>query len=622
MEKLFVILLICLPFYALTQNCSGNLGDNIFEEGDFGSGVPNILTPNPLIAPDYGYSTNPPPFDGSYVVTNNTGAWTGLFPSWLAIGDNSDDPNGYMMVVNADFTPALFYNQTIDELCESTQYEFSADIINLIRVGVADHIRPNVSFLIDGVEQFTTGEIPETDAWQTYGFTFTTGPGVTDVQLSLRNNAPGGIGNDLALDNISFRTCGDNALILPEEPANICVDGEPLPLFTTVEGDLYANPSVQWQISPDGLTNWTDIPGANDMEYLHTILASGEYFYRYQLADGPINLLNEKCRINSNVKTVIVLPTEFTVQDTICAGGNLIVGTSVYSESGIYVDSLLNVLGCDSIITTELVVLDDPAIQATIDVEATSCFGEEDGRIEIVAINGGTPPYTISFAGEEVGETTIFENLEGDQRYDLVITDRFGCSVLEGVEVPSPQRLTLDLGEMQFLELGQSTSVAADANFTIEQFFWTTSNGDSLNCVSIDNCPKIDWLPTGSQVVRLTAIDANNCMVADSVNIKVFANYRIYAPNVFSPNDDGLNDRFTIFGPQPRITNILELQVFDRWGQLVFSNTNLTPGDLSQGWDGTIKGEPANEGVYVFRTRIQFLDGEIVEKGGDVAILR
>jgi len=71
--------------------------------------------------------------------------------------------------------------------------------------------------------------------WNTYGFTFTTGPGVTEVSLSLVNNAPGGIGNDLILDNISFQACGPEALILPETVANICEDGDPITLDATVQ---------------------------------------------------------------------------------------------------------------------------------------------------------------------------------------------------------------------------------------------------------------------------------------------------------------------------------------------------------------------------------------------------
>ncbi|MDH3648395.1 MAG: hypothetical protein OEQ53_01875 [Saprospiraceae bacterium] len=55
------------------QICSGSLGENIFIEGDFGSGSANFLAMDPAVAPGYVYTTNPPPNDGFYTITNNTG---------------------------------------------------------------------------------------------------------------------------------------------------------------------------------------------------------------------------------------------------------------------------------------------------------------------------------------------------------------------------------------------------------------------------------------------------------------------------------------------------------------------------------------------------------------------
>ena len=70
-----------------------------------------------------------------------------------------------MMVVNASFNAGLFYEKQVSGLCENTTYEFSADIINLIRARVSNHVKPNISFLIDGVEMIKTGDIPQTEAW-------------------------------------------------------------------------------------------------------------------------------------------------------------------------------------------------------------------------------------------------------------------------------------------------------------------------------------------------------------------------------------------------------------------------------------------------------------------------
>ncbi|PSR09633.1 MAG: hypothetical protein DA408_13550 [Bacteroidetes bacterium] len=619
MKKL-LFLLSLLPTFLLAQTCTGSLGDNIFLAGDFGAGVANVLLPNPGIAPGYFYNSSPPPSDGQYVITNNTGAWSGLYATWLSIQDNSLDPNGYMMVVNASFTPDLFYQQEVIDLCENTLYEFSADIINMIRMGVTDHINPNVTFLLDGVVQFTTGEIPSTNQWRTYGFTFTTGPNQTSATLALRNNAPGGIGNDLALDNLSFRACGSDAFILPDQIASICEDGDPLPLTATVVGELFDDPAVQWQISPDGFNNWTDIPGANDLTYIHTNLTLGFYYYRFQLANGPGNLLNEKCRINSNVKVVNVRLPDYFLQETICSGSSFEVGSSSYTSTGNYVDSLVNIYGCDSIVYLDLEVLPPPPIVATISITNAECFGTENGQLTIDNIVGGTPPYTVSFNQGLPDNTTVFTNLAGDTDYSLRITDGFGCVRDTSVFLPNPRELTLNLGGDQTLDLGELVSLRPTTNFMVSSYLWSSTAAD-LPCATDPDCPDLLWLPTASQQVVLTAVDDLGCTVTDSVFLTVNSIYEVYIPNVFSPNLDGVNDRFTIFGPRPRLSSIRQLQIFDRWGQLLFDGQDLEPGNLQQGWDGRAQGKAVSQGVYLYRLEVQFLDGVVKEFTGDVMVM-
>ncbi|MEM1215609.1 MAG: gliding motility-associated C-terminal domain-containing protein [Bacteroidota bacterium] len=620
MQKLLFLLL--LPLGLCAQVCEGNLGDNIFEDGDFGAGIPNILSANPGIAPSYEYSNLPPPFDGSYTITNSSGAWSNLFPTWLEIEDNSPDPNGYMMVVNASFDPGLFYDQTIENLCDDTQYAFSADIINMIAPGTLGHILPNVSFLINGVVEFSTGEIAQTGSWNTYGFTFTTQPGQTEVQLSLRNNAPGGTGNDLALDNISFRTCGDAAFILPETIANICEDGEPIVLDATVEGNLFNTPAYQWQISPDGLNNWTDIPGATTLNYTHNILTAGFYYYRFRVANGEDNLANEKCTINSNVKIVQVLPKEYFVADTSCLGATYLVGNSGYTETGNYVDSLLNALGCDSIIYTDLTVVDPPPLQWELAIGAPSCFNNVNGTIEVLNAGPANLPSELFFNGLPVGNTSVFPDLVGDNFYPLRLVDRHNCTFDTLVYLPIPDVLTLDLGANQMLNLGETATVTALTNFPVERYFWSSTSPNALPCGTATDCPTLDWLPTNSQTVYLTAEDQFGCTITDSVQLTVSTDYRIYAPNVFSPNRDGVNDQFTLFGDSPRITSVASLQIFDRWGKLVFDQQNLLPGSLTDGWDGTVQGQTAPAGVYLYQASVLFLDGTTRVVSGDVMLLR
>lgn len=88
----------------------------------------------------------------------------------------------------------------------------------------------------------------------------------------------------------------------------------------------------------------------------------------------------------------------------------------------------------------------------------------------------------------------------------------------------------------------------------------------------------------------------------------------IFVPNAFSPNNDGNNDVFLVY--LPNIANG-QLSIFNRWGQLLYRTS-----DISAGWDGTYKGSPVPEGVYVFAVEGVGVDGSSVSRTGTVTLIR
>ncbi|MEP7321287.1 MAG: gliding motility-associated C-terminal domain-containing protein [Saprospiraceae bacterium] len=610
-----VISLILIGFLkSESQVCSGNLGENIFLGGDFGSGAANILYPDPHIAPGYAYAQGVPPYDGVYVITNNT-SWPGMFPTWLGIKDNSNDPNGYMMVVNASYTPGIFYEQTITGLCENTLYEFSADVINMIRIPVTDHILPNVSFLLNGVVKYNTGAIPQSEKWNKVGFTFTSSPGQDSVKLSLQNNAPGGNGNDLALDNISFRACGPQALILPESVANICEDGNPINLRATIIGSQFAKPAIQWQRSPDGKNNWTNIAG--DSVTKHADLTSGFYYYRYLIASSPQNLANPKCRIVSNIKTIRVVPKFYTITDTICAGLKYTIGKKTYSTSGVYIDSLKSSIGCDSIVTLKLTVLADRGIVADKTVHSLSCSDGNDAFIKLSAIRNGTAPYSIKLNAMPLPVDSTFKNLSIG-KYTLDIIDHIGCILKESIEITTPNPFVIELGEDKNLVLGERITLGVQTNDIIGSSKYILGN----DVVCEQACEGKSWLPFDSGLLIVQATSNKGCVAKDTIRLLVKEVVKAYIPNIFTPNGDGTNDYFTILGDEGNIKTIQLLQVFNRWGGLVFEGRDLLPNDAQSGWDGTVRGKPSEEGTYVYLAKVQLLNDKIKILSGDILLNR
>ena len=436
-----LILLACIAMTtvkAFSQQCNGNLGENIFTEGDFGSGTANVLLTDPGIAPGFTYQPSPPPEDGSYTITNNTASWANLFATWDGFSDNSSDPNGYFMVVNANFTPGRFYEQQVDDLCENTSYVFTADVRNMIRSGV-NQLLPNVSFSIDGEIQFTTGPIAETQRWNTYGFTFNTGPGQTSLILALNNNAPGGNGNDLALDNITFRVCGPLAGVTTVGGDRDCA---PVTLSAVITGDQFTTPALQWQESMDGGSTWQDIPGATTLTYEHTDQEA--IAYRYLLAGSSSNLGNTNCRIVSDTKFINATPAPVMIIDTICSGNIYIVGSSRYTTSGLTTDTLRSFTGCDSIVTLDLTVREGPEVMPDFAITDPTCPGEADGSVTLNGVTGGFAPLAYTFNGEAraVGETVT--GLEAGA-YPYQFTDRFGCTADAAVSLESFPSFQIEL---------------------------------------------------------------------------------------------------------------------------------------------------------------------------------
>lgn len=616
-KTLTCILLVLITSNALySQLCDGNLGENIFTNGSFGSGVNNNLLTNPEIAPGYAYARSGPPADGLYIITNNTGLWQGLYGTWMELQDNSDDPNGYMMVVNASFEPGLFYEQVVDGLCENTSYVFKADIINVVQRGVTGHIRPNVTFLLDDQVQYSTGDIPQDETWKTYGFVFETAPGQTTVKLTLQNNAPGGIGNDLALDNISFQACGPEALILPREVENICEDGDPINLNATVNGDQFPTPAIQWQESFDEGLTWQAIPDANALTYQHNNLNAGFYYYRYLVSNSIGNLANPKCAIISNTKIVFVQPKAYTIIDTICNGNTYFVGNSPYTTTGTFIDSLKSSIGCDSIVTLNLTVLPDQGIRVDRTISNPSCFGDSNGAIVINDITNAYLPTNTTLVNPTNNQNVPLENLTGG-RYNLFVMDRYGCTFEESIQIQDPVQFTLDLGPDTTVNLGQRLNLSVNSNYPIQDFESTFSDSICQN-----NCLNIEWFPMESSNYLIKAISTEGCEAQDSIQVNVETVRKLFIPNAFTPNGDGNNDFFTVFGTKPLVQQVESLRVFDRWGQLVFEKTNFESSTPELGWDGKIGSEEAQEGIYIYSVNVLFLDGETANFSGDLLLLK
>jgi gliding motility-associated-like protein len=637
MSKVLSSFLLSIVFYCpmLAQNncattCMGNLGENIFINGDFGIGVPNVLATNPNIAPGYNYVINVPPNDGSYVITNSTTPWgSWATTNWINIKDNSTDPNGYMMVVNAAFTPSLFYEQKVD-VCANTLYEMSVDVISLIEQSVAGNsIKSNVAFLIDGVDVCASGDIPHDGKWHTYRFSFTTSPSTTTVKLAFRNNAPGGYGNDLAIDNISFRACGP--LLDIRDTSWYCA-GTPLKIAANIQNSPYNTPAYQWQTSQDGGLTWNDIANANAVNLTVNAPQQND-LYRLLSANSTLNLDLPYCRaLSATTRAYLEDLSQYAIGGTdtiVCNGapGILVAGKFMdYAWStgentaqiaaptpGWYAVTITTKENCTA---SDSLLVYRVDLFATTDVTPPICYGDSTGTASIVYLQGGTGGLVYALNSGPFGSITDFEGIPAGAHI-AQIKDSLGCTVKMPFTLSNPPPLTVDIGSNRKILSCDTIAFQAVSNKSTLVYSWQPS--DLLSC---GNCPNPTMMPMRDTSVSILIVDELGCFTSDTVLVDVSPRLDVFAPNVFAPNSDGVNAFFTLFTSKSAVS-VRKLAIYDRWGSLVFLRENILPGSNNLRWDGTTAaGKQAPEGVYIWMAEVLFTDNVSSIIKGDITLIR
>ncbi len=286
-------------------------------------------------------------------------------------------------------------------------------------------------------------------------------------------------------------------------------------------------------------------------------------------------------------------------------------------SAGAYSVTVTDGAGCTA---TASVTLTDPAALSFAATGITAnCFDPLNGSISITLASGGTSPYEVSYDGQFfTGLGALPAQIAGiaPGNYTVTLQDANDCMVETQVVVPAAPTYILDLGPNLFVRLGDSIRLEGLANFAIDSVVWTPT--EFLNDVT---GPVIFARPRVSTTYQLIAFDENGCRAEDAVSVFVEQRYEVFIPNAFSPNGDGINDKFRVFGDD-KVKIIRSLQVFDRWGGNVFGVTNVTPDDSAAGWNGSHRGQMANAGVYLYFAEIEFFDDHVETVVGEFTLVR
>lgn len=199
------------------------------------------------------------------------------------------------------------------------------------------------------------------------------------------------------------------------------------------------------------------------------------------------------------------------------------------------------------------------------------------------------------------------------------VTVSTGCEEAQGQIFVVQDELSVDLGPDITLELGESLEIIPwiRSSAPIQLYFWQSSDETTpLECYT---CPDQVVSPAVSTAYQLTLENANGCLNTAQKLVKV-QDFKLYAPNAFSPNQDEKNEVFLLYSRKDYL--IRYWHIFDRWGNLLFQQEMIPTNDPAYGWDGTFKGQPMAPGLYIWQTELQVADGSRHLLSGELMLMR
>ncbi len=605
-DNRFLLLLLLFSVLKINaQVCTGSFGDPVVNI-NFGNGSSNFGSSIPETNYRYVVGT---PVDGQYTIVKTT---AGLNPGWHQniVNHTSNDPNGYFMVVNADYSQGIFYQKSIP-VCPNTTYQFSAYIINILR---NPGIRPKVKFSIEyanTVFEVPAEEIPEGSAtdWIRKSLNFTVPANVNSVTLKMTNENPGGTGNDLAIDDITFRACGplvtssvDNGSTKRE----FC-EGREFLLDATVSTGYQQN-YYQWQ-SFNG-TDWVNIPnGTNKQTKVDlTNAIPGAYRYRLSVTEfenrGSINcgVVSAEIRIDilkkpelqankvdgcvgNDITLEVSEASSYEWKDpngvVISHDQKPIIENAKFSDAGIYTVKVTNAAGCEG--ATQLTLRVEPKVVAEVNISETRICEWES--VQLIA--GGATTYSW-FPTEGLSNSKIADPIakpSSTTTYTVAVSNGV-CVDTKQIKINVTKKAVANAGPDKKIIAGESTVLDGLATGDDVSYYWTPTD-------YLDNPNKLNPIanPPANMGYTLHVISNAGCNVStDNVVVTVFP--KIEFPNTFSPNGDGVNDTWQIafisLFPTAR------LKVMNRNGNMVFESNNGTA------WDGKFNGKEQPTGTYYY----------------------
>lgn len=591
---------------------------NFVANGNFSSGNTGF-TSNYLLGTGgpWGLVSN----EGTYAVTTNPSI---VHTNFASFGDHTTG-TGQMMVVNGSSTPnTSVWCQTITVIPNS-DYDFSAWSASCVASAPAI-----LQFSINGVNLGTPYNLPSiTGVWGQFHATWFSGTSTTaTICIVNQNTQPSG--NDFAIDDIEFREICTTSDSIYLKVTNL----QPAITYTPKLGCQADTIDFQAVNNADSaiqyIWDFGDGTGSPLMNPSHIYPTQGIYNVklvtkRNGCADSAI------VQINTLHPLSIGLTTS---DDSICIGesiqftstasgsgpltyywdfGNNTFSNSqapnhVYTNPGVYtvIHVVNDTIPCFDTIKKTIVVDFAPSIKLTVS-DTVICEGES---IDLSAyISAGQTQIIWDFGdGNFMFDTKgIKHAYDSSGNYNLVLTAKYPqCPDAVATK-------TIQVLDVPKVDIGSDTNICPNGMpIVITNKYYDPNNVNLWN--------------TGAQTASITArhpgiyavtvTNVAGCSSSDS--IEVFKNCYIDIPNVFTPNNDGVNDYFLPRQLLSKGISKFHMVIFDRWGQQIFETSSIN----GRGWDGKFNDKAQPGGVYVYLIEVEINNANMEKYEGNVTLLR
>ena len=417
------------------------------------------------------------------------------------------------------------------------------------------------------------------------------------------------------MDDITFRACGPiiAAQIDGRQVGelDICENVQQPILFAAQLPTSFVQPRIQWQLSLDTGKTFTDIPGEQSTNFLRKNTPGGSYQYRAMVYEAA-NASSPACRFSSNITIVNINPMPVQTAPTKffgCAGSDFylqsvegtglsyqwqgpngftasvkdpIIKNITYADSGLYQVRIITDRACER--TDSFYIRVYPGTYLAADSGGTICEGEE---IALRAQGEGQFRWTPSTGLSDSTSPNPKAHPIITTNYQVMLTNRYGCKDSAEVVVRVNPKLGVGAGPDRGMFEGDTLILQGSVTGDPLDFYWLPNQW-------MNDAKLLKPIVSATDNIRYTlyATSKLGCPIQqDDVQISVYKKLRI--PNSFSPNGDGIHDRWVIENGNTYPNGTVS--VFSRNGRLVY-----TAKATAVNWDGTLQQKNLPVGTYYY----------------------